>query len=274
MADLRPTRPGPARVAPKARRRRRGPGWLPNQHGAWAMLALPFGVGAVAAGPSWRYLPLLAAWLTGYLFFFAAGLWLRSRCKARYWPPVRAYGVLAATAGLVVVLVEPALLRWAVVFGPLLATSLWCSWRRADRTLLNDGATLVAAALMTVVVAGLGARPVRAAGLAGLGWLPGADQVRPWLLAGVLFLYFAGTVLYVKSMIRDRGDRARYALSVAFHAAAVVPAVAVGPWLGVLFVLLGVRAAVVPRRWPALTPALVGVGELGASLALAALLLV
>ncbi len=30
--------------------RRPGPGWLPRQHGAWAMLALPLVVGAVHAG--------------------------------------------------------------------------------------------------------------------------------------------------------------------------------------------------------------------------------
>lgn len=240
------------------------------------MLIVPFAVGTLDAGPTWRHLPLLFAWLVGYLAFFAAGLWLRSRRKPRYWPPVRAYGALAVALGLVVVAIELDVLRWAIVFVPLLAVSLWCSWRRADRTLLNDGVTVLAACLMTVVVAGVGEHGGRAGipGSAGLAWLPGADQARPWVLAGLLFAYFAGTVLYVKSMIRDRGNRGRYALSVAFHAAVCVPAVAAGPWLGLLFVVLAGRAAVVPRRWPELTPAAIGVGEIAASLALAALLLI
>jgi len=239
------------------------------------MLVVPFAVGVLDAEPSWRHLPLLLAWLVGYLAFFAAGLWLRSRCKPRYAPPVRAYGALTVALGLVVVAIEPELLRWAAVFLPLLAASLWCSWRRADRTLLNDGVTVLAACLMTVVVAGVGENGGRPGtpGLAGLAWLPGADQARPWVLAGLLLAYFAGTVLYVKSMIRNRGDRGRYALSVAYHAAVCVPVAAAGPWLGALFVALAVRAAVVPRRWPGLTPARIGVGEIAASLALAALLL-
>lgn len=275
MPDPRLAAPRRRRAAPQGSRRRRGPGWVPNQHGAWAMLIVPFAVGVLAAGPSWPHLPLLIAWLVGYLAFFAAGLWLRSGRQPRYWPPVRAYGALTVALGLVVVAIEPELLRWAAVFLPLLAVSLWCSWRRADRTLLNDGVTVVAACLMTVVVAGVGERSGRpgSPGLAGLAWLPGADQAHPWVLAGLLLAYFAGTILYVKSMIRDRGDRGRYALSVAYHAAACVPAAAASPWLGVLFVVLAVRAAVVPRRWPGLPPAMIGAGEIAASLALAALLL-
>ena len=60
------------------------------------MIDTPFSVGAFDGGTSWRHLPLLFAWLAGYFEFFAAGLWLRSRGKPRYWPSVRAYGSLFA----------------------------------------------------------------------------------------------------------------------------------------------------------------------------------
>jgi hypothetical protein len=239
------------------------------------MLIVPFAVGALDAGPSWRQLPLLLAWLVGYFAFFAAGLWLRSGGKRRYWPPVRAYGVLAVVLALVVISVQPDAAHWAVVFLPLLAFSLWCSWRRADRSLLNDGVTVVAACLMTVVAAGFGQRLPKPGtpGLAGLAWLPGADQGRTWVLAGLLLAYFAGTVLYVKTMIRDRADVGRYRLSVTYHVAVCVPAAVTSPWLGALFVALAIRAAVVPKRWPGLAAATIGAAEIVASLALATLLL-
>ncbi len=263
------------RTALPTRHRRHAPGWVPNQHGAWAMLIVPFTVGVLDAGPNWRHLPLPFALSAGYLSFYATGLWLRSRCKPRYWPPVRSYGILAVLLGLVVVVIEPELLRWATVFLPLLAISLYLSWRRADRTLLNDGLTVLASCLMPVVVAGVGGHAGRPGtpALAALAWLPGADQVHPWILAGLLLAYFAGTILYVKSMIRDRGNPRRYTLSVAYHVAVCVPAAIASPWLGVLFVALAARAAVVPRRWPGLTPAMIGVGEIAASLALAVSLL-
>jgi hypothetical protein len=239
------------------------------------MLIVPFAVGALDAGLSWRHLPLLFAWLVGYFAFFAAGLWLRSGGKRRYWPPVRTYGVLTVVLGLVVIAVQPDVAHWAVVLLPLLAFSLWCSWRRADRSLLNDGVTVLAACLMTVVAAGFGQRLPKPGtpGLAELTWLPGADQGRTWVLAGLFLAYFAGTVLYVKTMIRDRADAGRYRLSVTYHVAVCVPAVIVSPWLGALFVALAIRAAVVPKRWPRLTPATVGAGEILASLTLATMLL-
>lgn len=239
------------------------------------MLMVPFIVGALDAGPSWRHLPLLFAWLAGYFAFFAAGLWLRSRGKRRYLPAVRAYAVLSVVLGLVVIAVEPDVLLWAVVFLPLLAVSLWCSWRRLDRSLLNDGVTVLAACLMTVVAAGFGERvgQPETPSLAGLAWLPGADQGRPWVLTGLLLAYFAGTVLYVKAMIRDRGDVGRYRLSVAYHVAVCVPAAIVSPWLGALFAVFALRAAVVPKCWPGLGAATIGIGEIVASLALATMLL-
>jgi hypothetical protein len=93
------------------------------------------------------------------------------------------------------------------------------------------------------------------------------------VLAGLLLAYFAGTVLYVKTMIRDRGHVGRYRLSVMYHVAVCVPASVASPWLGALFVVLALRAAVVPKRWPGLTAATIGVGEIVASLTLATMLL-
>jgi hypothetical protein len=72
------------------------------------------------------------------------------------------------------------------------------------------------------------------------------------VLAGLLLAYFAGTVLYVKTMIRDRGDVERYRLSVTYHVAVCVPAAIASPWFGALFAAFAVRAAVVPKRWPGL----------------------
>jgi len=74
-------------------------------------------------------------------------------------------------------------------------------------------------------------------------------------------------------MIRDRADVGRYRLSVIYHTAVCVPAAVASPWLGALFVALAIRAAVVPKRWPGLTAATIGVGEIVASLTLATMLL-
>ncbi|MCL3863174.1 YwiC-like family protein [Actinotalea sp. K2] len=229
------------------------------------MLVVPVVVGALRGGPAWSHLLLLVSWLAAYLAFYATGLWLRSRRRARYLPPVRAYALVTAALGGALLVLEPGLLAWAPVYLPLLALSLWLSARRQDRSVLSGMLTVTAAGLMAVVAQGLGTR--------------GDDDA--WWVAAVLVTYFAGTVLYVKTMIRERGSRPVYRASVGLHATATaVLAVLLaagsgppaGPGLVVLAVLLTLRAATVPRRWPRATPRAVGLGEILATSVLAVLL--
>ena len=88
----------------------------------------------------------------------------------------------------------------------------------------------------------------------------GTDLHRAWLLALTQFLYFAGTVFYVKSAIRERGNERFLWLSVAAHAAATVVVLIFSPWLALVFLLLTVRAAFVPRLGA--TPKQLGIGEI------------
>jgi hypothetical protein len=231
---------------------KRGPGWVPNQHGAWAMLASPLLVGILAGGPAWVHLPLALFWFAGYLAFFAGGLWLKSGRRARWWPPVRVYVPLAGALGAVVVLMRPDLLLWTPLFAVPLGVGLWAAAHRRDRDLLVGLATVLGSSLMTVVAydAGAGQAPMRA-----------------WLFALVQLLYFAGTVFYVKSAIRERDNTRFLALSVGFHVAAAVALLPVSWWLTLLFTLLAVRAGVVPPRH--LTPQRLGVGEIVATVAVA-----
>ncbi|MCV2395356.1 YwiC-like family protein [Actinotalea sp. M2MS4P-6] len=263
-----------------AARRRRSPGWVPQQHGAWAMLVVPPLVGIAHAGPQpWQAL-LVATWLAGYLAFQASALLLKARGKARYRRPVQVYGLGAVVLGATLLALRPSLTWWAAVFVPLLAISLAASWRRAERSWLNDVVTVTAACLLAAV-----AHTPQAATSPSPAALVGGS-VGAWQLVAVLALYFLGTVAYVKSMIRERGNRAVLAASVLWHAAAVgvVPVVlgAVGPgrldpWLTaplmVLFAALAARAWLVPMRRPGAAPMAIGLGEIAASVVLTALLL-
>ncbi len=234
------------------------------------MLVVPVVVGSVLVGPAWRHGLLLVAWLVAFLAYNAAGLWLKASRRPRYRPPVRAYGVATVVLGGLLLAVAPSLLWWAPVFGALLAVSLGCSARRADRSWLNDGVTVVAAMLMTVVAAGLGSP----------GPLPGADDPRAWAATGVLAAYFLGTVPYVKSLIRERGDRTVLAVSVGYHAALAAGALAVvvvrppvaGGAVVCAAVALGllVRAVLVPRRRPWPSAKAIGLGEIAATVVVTA----
>lgn len=243
------------------------------------MLLAPVLVGALDPGLRPVHALLLAAWVVGYLAYNATGLWLKARRRPRWWPPVRAYGAAAVLLTVALLLLEPALVRWGVVLAPAAAVSLLASARRRDRSWTNDLVAVGAAGVMGVVAHGLGTGDGA--------WLPGSGSPRAWVLAGVLTAYFAGTVPYVKTMIRDRGDPVTYRISVATHvvllAAAVAGAVWAAAWrpasapaatvLAVIAAALLARAALVPRLAPGTTPLRLGIGEIVATVAVAVTLL-
>lgn len=252
---------------------RRPPGWVPNQHGAWPMLLLPFVVGTVRGIQDAGFRPVTVAlgalWLVGYLAYFAGGLWLKSRRRPRYRRPMLVYGAIAAALGVVVLVLDPALVLWAPAFLPFLALGLWASAQRTERSVAAGAAMTVAASLMTVVAYAA----CRSSG-APVPALP----MEVWLVAALLLAYLFGTVLYVKTMIRERGVRSYVVASVAYHAAVTVAAgvlaVVHDPswwWATAFLAAVTVRAAVLPGR--PLSPKAVGIGEIVATVLLLAVAL-
>ena len=244
-------------------------GWLPNQHGAWAILVVPVALGMLArarAGglPGWAW-PLLACWIVGYFAFFAAGLWLKAAPtrRAGYRRPLLTYGGVTAGLGLVALAWQGgSLLEWLVAFVPLVAGTALLTARRRDRDLLSGVLTLTSSALMFAVMrfttpsAALHAIGTRDAGVAALVWA-----------------YFLGTLLYVKTMIRERGHRSWWVGSLGWHAACLVVGVGLAaahgasPWWIVALVVALARAAAVPwlavSRGRHITPRQIGIAEIG-----------
>ena len=260
------------------------------------MIVVPVGVGIALAGPAWAHVPLLATWWTGYLAFYATGLWLRSRRRPRYLPPVRAYGTATAGLGLALLVVAPHLAWWTVPFAPLVAVTLWSSAHRRDRSLLHDAVTVGAAGLTTAVAYDAGTAGV--GGAWGTGWLAtGAAAALPgsspdgalvgwawaWLVTALVTAYFLGTILYVKTNIRERGNRAYLVASAGFHlvgagaTAALTAAGTLTPAHAAGWAALAVRAVAVPvlaeRRGRPVRPLALGLGEVVLSVLVALTLL-
>ena len=220
------------------------------------MIASPLLVGVLASSPAWVHLPLTAVWFVGYFAFVAAGLWLKSGRRERFLPPVRAYTLTTLPLGAAVLLIRPDLVVWVPLFVPLLLAGLWFAAQRQDRALASGLATILAASAMTLVAYDAGG---------------GTDWARAWTLTAVLAGYFVGTLFYVKTMIRERGSRTYYRLSVGYHAALTVAVAWASWWLVPLFALLTVRAALLPGR--GLSPKQVGIGEIVANIAVVVLVL-
>lgn len=260
--------------AQKMSRRRRA-GWLPNQHGAWAMLLWPYGIGlylAIHDGHlGWYALPLFGTWMAGYFAFHATSQWLKSRRNARYQQAVITYSAATAVLGLITwALAGWPLAWWTLPFIPLLGIALAMAAARHERDLLAGLLTVAAASLITLVV----------------GW-PHPGELAAWeaskqaavVMAAIAFAYFGGTVWYVKTMIRQRGKAGWLVASIGWHTlatTAVATLAATGQlswWWTPFFAATTARSAILPLVWPmrgrVLRPKAVGLIEIGFTLAAA-----
>ncbi|SDK92035.1 YwiC-like family protein [Streptomyces indicus] len=235
--------------------------WLPDQHGAWAMLAVPFAAGTFLGTPRWGHLPLFAAWLLGYMATYHVQQWLRLRrisrnpkAPARHVRPAVVFGTLFAALGLPLACLHPWLLPACAAAAPFLLANTWYARRNKERALLNGLLAVIPACGMLLVTYRLG-----------------EGSWGAWRPALACLLYFAGTVPYVKTMIRERNSRAYYWGSVTYHAAAAAAATALTPWLALPFTAYLTRAAALPGR--GVKVPVVGALELMGSLALLATVL-
>ncbi len=263
-----------ARPAGRIRHGRASGGWVPNQHGAWAMLVAPWLVGFSmvlrTGGPVASSLLLLATWIVGYFAFFATSQWLRSRRKPRFVPAVRTYTVAAGLLGLALLSLRPGWLSWGIAFIPLVSLSLWLSWRRRDRRLMSGAVTVAAASLLPMVMTSEGL----------FAWTVPPEAVG---LSLVCFGYFFGTVLYVKTILRERGSQKWVIVSVLWHLqcaslAFLLPGTLPQVLLASFFALMTARAWIVPWLGPLrrrnFSARAVGLGEFAATALLLVVLLI
>jgi hypothetical protein len=253
------TEAAPAGVAAASRPRARP--WVPRQHGAWAMLALPIMVGIATSRPVPAQVLLAVAAVAGYLLSAAAQAWLRARRRGELVVPLIAAGGATVAAGGGLVALEPRLLLAALVMVPAGAMVLAGARAGTARGLATSLAQVAQAAVLAPAAMLL------------------AGEQRAWPLAAaalVVAAEMAGSVLVVRSCIRERGNLRFAAASLAAHGALTAVAAVTLPVLyAALGLALTLRAAALPlvraRRAAAgrpLRPIQVGMVEAAASLAL------
>lgn len=227
----------PAMATAGARRAARR--WIPRQHGAWAMLTVPPVAGAVLGGLSGWDGVLLPAWLLAYAAAYHAQEYVRlrrispnPRAARRHRAPAAAFAAGLAVLGAALALARPWLIA-AAAMTPFFAVNIVYAYRNDERATLNGLAAVIPACAMLLVSYRLGAGHLDAAA---------------WSAAAACLLYFAGSVLYVKTMIRERRSRAYRLASGAYHGLSVIAAALLQPWLAAVFGFYLVRALVLPGR--------------------------
>jgi YwiC-like protein len=224
------------------------------------MLAVPLLLGVAACRPSPWHAVLAGAAVAGYLASATAQGWLRARRLRAQLAPLVTYALVFAGLGLLLAVAYPWLLGTTLVLLPAGATALLGA-KPGTRRDLADSLAQVATAIVLVPAAALVSES--------------AEVGRVALATVVAAIYLVGTVLVVRSVLRERGNRAFAALSIGAHAVVAVVAVVATlaralPWsYAALAVALTLRAVALPalqRRWAGgphpLRPIHVGIVEI------------
>ncbi len=223
---------------PKARPRRRSLA-IPNQHGAWAFLAVPVLLVFILAGWTAIGVCFALAWFLSYPASFFASRAVVIRWRRGTWSRLAKRELSAAAPWIAMALVPAAVLLvlrpWLIVLAPVLAlawsASLWLARAGRERGVGNDLLLVAQAALAVPLM-----------------WAITIDARPPaeaWAAAGICLVFFTGSVLHVKSLIREAGDRRWAVASRVFHTAALGLGL-LSPWLLLPFGAAATRAYAVP----------------------------
>lgn len=237
--------------------------WVPREHGAWAILAVPLLLGVAAAGATPGHALLAAVAVSAYLFSVPFVDWVRTR-RPEPLRPALLFGTLLAATGIALVLLWPglAIVGAVVAIAGLVTVALSLAG--------HPNSVLVSLVQVAQAIALVPAAAIVAGTL---------DEPATWRATLAAGVYLTGSVLVVRSMIRARGDARYLAASVAFHAVGLSAMVTLLPWPYALLAaaLLG-RAIALPAlaaRWAGtprrLRPIHIGLVEIAASVTLVAL---
>ena len=251
-----------ARTAPRFRSRR---DWLSNEPGAWAIVLMPTLSALFACGPTVTTCWLAVAWACCYCVQFSAARWFKSRFRTRYVRPALTYLGALGAIGMPFVVLHPGVLRWAPLYIALAAGSMLGAWMRREHSLWANACAVLASSAMPLVMQPYGAHATPAMQLNGdtlpsvHSWFPEGTFAQPALMLSLAYTaMLGGSVLFVKTMIRERGKWTYLTASWIWHAVICTAGFAASPWLGAAGALLLARAVAMPlvarvRRVPAKT---------------------
>lgn len=238
-------------TAPATWATRRRPVVVPNQHGAWAFLAVPLLLGFALAGWSWIGACFAAGWILGYPASFYLGRavvirWRRgswTRLAKRELQHAQPWIVFATIAAGILLALRPWLAAIGVGLALGWAGSLWLTRTGHERGVTNDLLLVSQAALAVPLLWAITIND----------WPP----AEAWSAAGICAVFFTGSVLHVKSLIREADDPRWAVASRVFHLAALSLGL-LSPWLQLPFGAAAVRAFAVPAGTK---PAVIGAVE-------------
>jgi hypothetical protein len=232
---------------------------FPPQHGAWVFLIIPSVMTSFLGAGNLLGLIFSITWVGAYPFSYFFGRALVARLRRGSWTNRATmelrfglpWGVLTTIGGTTLIAVRP----WVLVPGLLLVAlwsiSVYLAWSGRERGITNDLLLVLLASVAPILMYQV---------------VKNESSVRDlphsiWIASYVCLLFFVGSVLHVKALIREAKNPMWHLVSIGFHVAALVLLALTTHswWLTIPFV--GALARTVVMK-PGLRPGKIGVVEL------------
>ncbi|WP_059173003.1 YwiC-like family protein [Bacillus sp. FJAT-27445] len=220
--------------------------FMPKQHGAWAMVILPFWLGVVASGFLWEHIPFFFGWLLLYLSTYPM-LLLFKRKKIKFHVNWTLFYLIPAIALLMFPLFErPSVLLFGVMMIPFFAINAYFSSKNKDRAIMNDFSAVFAFSLAGIASA----------------FLPIGKVTEEAILVFIVSaLFFIGSTFFVKTMIREKKNVQFKWISWCFHSLVLLAWLLLGKWLVAIAFIPSVARAI-GFYGKNLTPKQIGIYEI------------
>ncbi|MGY4677210.1 YwiC-like family protein [Pasteurella sp. P03HT] len=223
---------------------------ISNQHGAIVMALMPFLYGMLLSQPVWQHIFLFLAWAALYLMTYPFLNLFKGRNQSMNIKWTWIYGLTSAGFALPALWYNIYIAYFVIAMLPLVAVNIYYVKKKDERAFLND-----VAGIAIFAIAGMAAYYFSQ---------PEFDQ-KIGLVALYPSLFFIGTTLYVKSVLRERKNPRYLNISIIFHLLCVLMFLPLQQYLLALTYLPPlVRAVCLPRV--KLSVKQVGLAEIGVSL--------
>jgi len=191
--------------------------FLPKQHGAWAMLIIPFWLGVIDGGFLWQHIPFFLGWLLLYLATYPMLLLFKKKKLHFYTKWTLIYMVPALMLLLIPLLERPAIVFFGLMMIPFFIINAYYTSKNQDRAFINDMSAIFAFSI---------------AGLASSYLGRGVVTFEPFTFTFITsILFFLGCTFYVKSMIREKKNTKFKWISWTYHLLLVAAWLVFGFWI-------------------------------------------
>ncbi|MFA9555837.1 YwiC-like family protein [Evansella sp. AB-rgal1] len=190
--------------------------YIPKEHGAWAMLIVPYWIGATISGVQWIHVIFFLGIFSIYFAQAPLLTYIRNPKHKDVWASFAIYAVIGLSIMLPIMIMEPALLVIGICILPLFCINLLFAKLKKERLFINDLVAIIALSSLLLLAYRLTEPSL---------------SLESFTYVLITILFYTGSVFHVKSLIREKNNSLFQRWSIVYHIA-IIPLSFALQWYG------------------------------------------